>query len=50
MRCWTEVISTLLTEEKSRITAFRVGLSGSVGAGRPRRGPGSFQGRSWGRC
>ena len=48
MRCWTEVMSTLLTEERSRTMALRVGLSGSGITGRPRRGPGSFQGRSWG--
>lgn len=47
MRCWTEVMSTLLTEEKSRMMALRVGSDESSGAVRLRRGPGSFQGRSY---
>ena len=40
-------MSTLLTEEKSRIMAFSVGRCEDEASVLPRRGPGSFQGRSW---
>ena len=47
IRCWTEVMSTLLTDEKSRIIAFRVGRSSRMTSTFPLRGPGSFHGRSY---
>lgn len=46
-RAWMEVASTKLTEEKSRTMARRMGRVSGWSDCLPRRGPGSFHGRSW---
>lgn len=45
-RAWMEVASTKLTDEKSRIMARRMGRVSGWSDCFPRRGPGSFHGRS----